>query len=68
MDECWEESQEIRKEGNHWVEGRKEFIEEALNLASKDWLDLVIKKVGEEMVILGKRKGGNEGMYKVLYK
>lgn len=46
MDECWEGSLEIRKEGNHWFEGREEFLEEALNLASKDWLDLVRKKVG----------------------
>lgn len=46
VDECWKGSLEIRKEGNHWLEGREECMEEALSLASKDWMDLVSKKVG----------------------
>lgn len=33
MDECWKGSFEIRKEGNHWFEGREELMEEALSLA-----------------------------------
>lgn len=70
MDECWKGSLEIRKEGNHWFEGREELMEEALSLAFRLVGFSQKKGGGEEMVVLGKRKGGNEGIYKMfqLYK
>lgn len=48
MNECWKGSVGSQKRRKSlWFEDREEFMEEALSLASKDWIQIEKREVGK---------------------